>query len=186
MGCGRICIKPLSKPMLIPHNKTIRSWLTNAWWRHQMEAFFRVTGPLFGEFTAQRPVGRSFDVFFDLLLNKRLSKQFWGWWFETLSSPLWRHCNGFLCTRSMRVFSSKKIHRLPLYHHIDRGTSKLTLSVHVSDVSWQTYTSLSVLVVLDPCLAEPSACMVCDNNYSISQFVLSIRCIAIVCWHSLF
>ena len=27
-------------------------------------------------------------------LNKRLSKQLWGWWFETLSRPLWRHCNG--------------------------------------------------------------------------------------------
>ena len=25
--------------------------------------------------------------------NKRLSKQWWGWWFETTSSPLWRHCN---------------------------------------------------------------------------------------------
>ena len=23
----------------------------------------------------------------------RLSKQSWGWWFETLSRPLWRHCN---------------------------------------------------------------------------------------------
>ena len=42
---------------------------------------------------AQRPVPRSFDVFFDLRLNKRLSKQSWGWWFETLSRPLWRQCN---------------------------------------------------------------------------------------------
>ena len=39
-----------------------------------------------GEFTAQRPVTRGFDVFFDLRLNKRLSKQSWGWWFETLPS----------------------------------------------------------------------------------------------------
>ena len=46
-----------------------------------------------GEFPAQRPVARSFDVFFDLRLNKRLSKQSWGWWFETLSGPLWRHRN---------------------------------------------------------------------------------------------
>ena len=37
-----------------------------------------------GEFPAQRPVTRSFDVFFDLRLNKQLSKQPWGWWFETL------------------------------------------------------------------------------------------------------
>ena len=46
---------------------------------------FRVTGHLCGEFTgpgefpAQRPVTRSFDVFFDLRLNKPLSKQWWGW-----------------------------------------------------------------------------------------------------------
>ena len=36
---------------------------------------------------------RSFDVFFDLRLNERLSKQSWGWWFEMLSRPLWRYCN---------------------------------------------------------------------------------------------
>ena len=26
-------------------------------------------------------------------LNKRLNKQSWGWWFETPSRSLWRHCN---------------------------------------------------------------------------------------------
>ena len=40
-----------------------------------------------------RPVTRSIDVFFDLRPNKRPSKQWWGWWFETLSNPLWRHYN---------------------------------------------------------------------------------------------
>ena len=61
---------------------------------------FRVTCPLCGEFTGpgefptQRPVTRSFDVCFDLRLNKRLSKRPWGWWFETPPWSLWRHCNG--------------------------------------------------------------------------------------------
>ena len=56
--------------------------------------FFRVTGHLCGElFPTQRPVTRSFDVYYDLRLNKRLSKQSWGWWFETPSHPLWRHRN---------------------------------------------------------------------------------------------
>ena len=60
---------------------------------------FRVTGYLCGEYTGQRwippqrTVTRGFDVFFDLRLNKRLSKQSWGWWFETPSRSLWRHCN---------------------------------------------------------------------------------------------
>ena len=56
---------------------------------------FGVTGPLCGEFTPQRSVTRSFDVFFDLHRNKRLSKQPWGWWFETPSWSLWRHCNKY-------------------------------------------------------------------------------------------
>ena len=44
------------------------------------------------------PVMRSFDVFVDLHLNNRLSKHSWGWWFETLSRSLWRHCNVSVCT----------------------------------------------------------------------------------------
>ena len=46
-----------------------------------------------GKFPTQRPVTRSFDVFFDVRRNKQLSKQSWGWWFETLSPSLWRHRN---------------------------------------------------------------------------------------------
>ena len=71
----------------------------NVWWRHQMETFSALlaicagNSPVPGEFPAQRPVTRSFDVFFDLRLNKRLSKQSCGRWFETLSRRLWRHCN---------------------------------------------------------------------------------------------
>ena len=46
------------------------------------------------------------DVFFDLHLNKRLSKQSWGWWFETLSRPLRRHCNALYWT----IFRKKTKH----------------------------------------------------------------------------
>ena len=79
----------------------------SSWWRHQMEIFSALlaicagNSPVPGEFPAQRPVTRSFDVFFDLHPNKRLSKQWWGWWFETLSSPLWRHRNGLSNDRLM-------------------------------------------------------------------------------------
>ena len=68
-------------------------------WRHQMETFSASlaicagNSPVPGEFPTQRPVTRSFGVFFDLRLNKWLSKQWCGWWFETPSCPLWRHCN---------------------------------------------------------------------------------------------
>ena len=67
------------------------------WWRHQMETFSALlaicagNSPVPGEFPTQRPVTRSYDVYFDLRPNKRLSKQLWGWWFETQSRTLWRH-----------------------------------------------------------------------------------------------
>ena len=76
------------------------------WWRHQMETFSALlaicagNSPVPGEFPTQRPVTRSFDVFFDLCLNKRLSKQSWGWWFETLSHKLWRQCNDLWLTET--------------------------------------------------------------------------------------
>ena len=61
---------------------------------------FRVTGFLWGEFTGHRWIPftkaratQSFDVFFDLRLNKWLSKQSRRRWFETPSRSLWRHCN---------------------------------------------------------------------------------------------
>ena len=60
-------------------------------WKHfpRYWPFVRVNSD---EFPAHRPVTRSFGVFIDLRLNKRLSKQSWGWWFETPSRSLqWRH-----------------------------------------------------------------------------------------------
>ena len=99
-----------------------------SWWRHQMENFPRhwpfVLGnsPASGEFPAQRPVTWSFDVFFDLCLNKRLRKQSWGWWFETLSRPLWRHCNVSLNELNFKVphiyAPVSEIHRLASVHCI--------------------------------------------------------------------
>ena len=49
--------------------------------------------PVTGKFPSHRPVTRSFDVFFDLRLNKRLSKQPRRRWCETPSQSLWCHCN---------------------------------------------------------------------------------------------
>ena len=65
--------------------------------RHQMETFSVLlalcagNSPVTSEFPLQRPVTRSFDVFFDLGLNKLLSKRLWLWWFEMPSRSLWRH-----------------------------------------------------------------------------------------------
>ena len=103
---------------IIQYQSTMTSWHGNAfytndllrkessspWWRHQMETFSALLAicagksPVPGEFPAQRLVTRSFDVFFDLRSNKRLSKHSWGWWFEMLSRPLWRYCDDWTMT----------------------------------------------------------------------------------------
>ena len=49
--------------------------------------------PATSEFPSQRPAMRSFDVFFDLRLNKRLCKPSGRRWFDTPSRSLWRHSN---------------------------------------------------------------------------------------------
>ena len=71
-----------------------------AWWHHQMETFSAATGPLCEEFTCHRwsPLTKASDAelwcfFFDLRLNKRLSKQSRRRWFETPLRSLWRHYN---------------------------------------------------------------------------------------------
>ena len=69
--------------------------LAKPWWRHEMETFSTLQAFCVpGEFPAKGL--RSFDVFFDPRLNKRLSKQSWDWWFETLPCPLWHHSNAWV------------------------------------------------------------------------------------------
>ena len=72
----------------------------NPWWRTQMETFSVLLdlcariSPVTGEFPSQRPVTWRIDIFFDLRLNKRLSKQSRRRWFETPS--LLCPCNALL------------------------------------------------------------------------------------------
>ena len=74
------------------------------WWRHQMETFSALlalragNSPVTGEFPSQRSVTRSLDVFFDLRLTKRVSKQSKRQWFETRSRSFWRHCDVVIST----------------------------------------------------------------------------------------
>ena len=87
-----------------------------SWWRHQMETFSALlaicvgNSPVPGEFPAQRPVTRSFDAFFDLRLNKQLSRQSWGWWFEMLPRPLWRHSNVVIVTLARKAHTPDGLH----------------------------------------------------------------------------
>ena len=76
------------------------------WWRHQMETFSALLPFV-------RGIHRSSDAelwcFLDLRLNKRLSKQSWGWWFESPSRLLWRHC--YVSWSHVSVLSTKRHRR---------------------------------------------------------------------------
>ena len=68
-----------------------QAWYAHiTWWHHQIETFSALL------FLCAVNSPRSFDIFFDLGLNKRWSKQSWGWWFETPTRSLWRHWNDIL------------------------------------------------------------------------------------------
>ena len=83
-----------------------------------------------GEFPAQRWVTRSFDVFFDLHLNERLSEQSWGWWFETAlphydvivllfhqSWPLWEALPLQLKVTGWKILNHFKVFDLKVNNH---------------------------------------------------------------------
>ena len=81
-GCFGWGQRSLSQPWQVLCWESASWWQPHStWWRHQMETFSALldicggNSPVTGEFPTQRPVTRSFNVFFDLLLNKRLSKQ---------------------------------------------------------------------------------------------------------------
>ena len=124
---------------------------------------FHVTGylwgnsPVTGEFPSQRPVTRSFDVFFDLHLNKQLSKQSWGWWFEMPSHPLCCHCNDILLSVMTLVLTylqnrervpfthlklENKIFNTCQWHSISKGDAILNIPV------------LSLIITLKNCIPD--------------------------------
>ena len=123
-----------------------KSGWTSSWWSHQMETFSALlaicagNSPVPGEFPTQRPVTRSFDVYFDLRLNKRLCKQSWGWWFETLLCPLWRHGNGstrlLICGLCL-IDLLHKSHNAPVpYPTMPHFVTEMCTHVHISVTKW--------------------------------------------------
>ena len=83
--------------------------------------------PVSGEFPTQRPVTRSFNVFFDLRLNELFSEQSWGWWFETLPCPLWRHYNGLCLIVNATVIKQFSPIRQGYYIDNEAGNCQITI-----------------------------------------------------------
>ena len=138
--------------------KWIIAWSVQSMMTSSNGNFFRVTGPLCGEFTGpgefptQRPVTRSFCVFFDLRLNKRLNKQSWGWWFETLSRPFWRHRNGRYLNQHWNI--------VDLIGTLGTNFNEILIGIHIfsftkmhlkmSSVKWRS-SSLGLNVLMSGC-----------------------------------
>ena len=106
--CFTVIFTDIGKEILNALDNHSPTSINSPCWCHQMETYSALlvicagNSTVPGKFPAQRPVTRSFGVFFDLRLNKRLSKHSWGWWFETPSRPLWRQsnegCPPYICT----------------------------------------------------------------------------------------
>ena len=84
-------------------------------------------------------------------LNKRLTKQWWSWWFETPSCSLWRHCN---VSKSVRL----------AYYLLDCG------SEHMSQCNNTVYMA-SAWIVLCFC----SVCLMQMTHLFLSQFLQIIN-----------
>ena len=124
-----------------------------SWWLHQMETFSALLAISCREFTGCRwiPFTKASNeepcCFFDLRLNKRLSKQSRHRWFETPSCSLWRHFNDigtylwFWCTLFRHVLQLDKtvIHNSSCFRI-------LSISWHVEsyEVSWQSAMTQSI------------------------------------------
>ena len=100
------CVSPFHTEIANTHDDVIK-------WKHFPRYWPFVRGIHPGEVPSQRPVTRRFDVFLDQRMYKRWSEQPWGWWFETPSWSLWRHCNAMKsCVLVNKCLPTLHIHKL--------------------------------------------------------------------------
>ena len=140
-------------PTMQPGNRVSPYQMYFIWWRHQMKTFSVLlaicagNSPVTGEFPAQRPETRSFDDFFDLRMNKRLSKQSPGWWFEAPSRSLWRYCNDSWL-KDMPLHPSHSSNTLFRKCAIDKGRrySYFVWIVHDDVTPWKRFPRYSSFV----------------------------------------
>ena len=136
---------------------------------------FRVTGPLnspgTGEFPAQRPVTRSFDVFFDLRLNKLLRKQSWGWWFETLSCPLWCHFNDMRYSSSTKLCTVSIILYRGWRHNLNHRKNSMFVVITETLFTWRYFvTVMSHELHVAKIVGQWTACSItCWGHYYITR-----------------
>ena len=109
-----------------------------------------------GECPSQRPVTRSFDVFFDLHLNKRPRKQSWGCWLETPSRSLWRHCNRWIYWWTLSIPCKCATQRLSLTVVSDRYNLYISTrqKLWLDLISYGSVLPLAVVLCRSICVRE--------------------------------
>ena len=184
---------PSTSPVNWPHVRS-RGWNIRFITRNMMTSsngsIFRVTGPLCGEFTGHRwtPCTRASDeefwcVLFALRLNKRLNKQSWGWWFETPSCPLWRHCNARGRTYMLQTIPAMSVWWLhksqnvpvpyPTMHHFVTG---MCTCVHVSvtkralGINWLLHCGICEMVLLSH-IEECAVSVIMNTSFYVSLLI---------------
>ena len=109
---------------------------------------FRVTGHLCRKFTGPRYIPRTKTSDAELWCflwsnqNKRLSKQWWGWWFEMLSCPLWRHRNIYVaqCSPDHKALICKSYNRVKYLVSKERTEAEIMSNfLHLKVVRAQYY-----------------------------------------------
>ena len=91
--------------------------------------------PVPGEFPHKGQWGGALMFLWINALNKRLSKQSWGWWFDKPSRSLWRHCNECSLNRA-----------------VNAGTTDLASSFGINGLVKQTYRTIIATTALVNCL----------------------------------
>ena len=145
---------------------------------------FRVTG----EFTGPRWIPRTkasdaqLDVFFNLRLNKRLSKQSWSWLLETLLRLLWRHCNEcdtrnrdqIHVDRTRTRYADKRIH---IYLPIVLNSTPTALLAQIAAHSLQGFAfNRNTLIFWHLLHSELLHC-----RHNLTWFVIVVLCVAFPC-----
>ena len=127
--------------------------------------FFCVTDPLCGnstvtgDFPSQRLVRRSFDIFFDLRLNKGLRTQSRHRWFEMPSHPLWRYCNDHW-----------HINVLLLIAHATRSVLCIVFRYFIEKVSYIVYRNMLIYVFLCVKSTRNTGRNLCFNEISHTKY----------------
>ena len=122
-----------------------------------------------------RPVTRSCDVFLDVGLYTRLSKQLRYWWFERSWRSLWHHCNG-LCRIDVFLSSTKYFIFLSNLNYEERSASNQFGKFWILDGIMET--SMAVMLInWNNVHSMPTLKETKTSEFEISVFPFTIKAI---------